>query len=1379
MLVSMTMPTPVRLFRVPAILLATGLLATSIAGAGPAASMPPPDRLLATGQLTGFVGNDGATGAGNRDDGDLLHGRAPDFEVHAGVPATAAENLVVDHNTGLMWIRDLDRLNGTNLGGVGGNRRLDQSMTWQVALDTVAILDYAGFDDWRLPSINELSTLVDFGRLDPALDPAVFPEDLEALVLSPYFWSSTTSPSLAFEAYYVNFYNGHQYPYRKTYQFSVRPVRDMATTDPVAVMQSGQSVRNSPGDDGDRRPGLAPDYTWADDGTLDTPAENVVLDRHTDLAWLRDPLLLDGSGGLGGNQDLHSPRDWQAAVTACAGLQYDGFDDWRLPNIRELESITLLGRPGMPQDPQVFPHAPISPDPEHPWHWWSSTTAFGEWPNNPRGTAAWYVTTATPVMRHVVSEVVRPAKAVTAFARCVRDTVAPVRPALYLPEVRSYADFDGLTIAPDDRSGEREGKFLLAVPGTSAPFETAFQDVHQHSLHFEFLVAAFPDEFTGLTAAEYDKLVATRTGRRFFVGGLRRFATVSGVDTYGFDVYTAPGKPEELLSAAETAAVYRALAQRFRRRPFVYAPTTPEAKAAAEAWTDPGFPIDFPVPPPPVGYEVYTPGVAYGTVRLVTLAELPELVASGSLGWQDIAVLDRAPTDLETIVAAIVTGDRQGELSHLNVRAARRGTPNLYLRDGGAALAPYAGHLVRLTATQDGYVVVPDVPAAEAAAWWAAQRPEPVAIPFADRQFDELPALAELGAAADVARIGGKAANLAQLYSFLPARYQLPALAIPFKAYTDYLDENSIQDDRALPPGRRTLAEHIAALHADPHFLTEPAYRAERLDALRVAIDDGKVSPELVARLAARVEEVFGPGVMVRFRSSSNAEDGVRFNGAGLYDSTSVCPADSLDADNVGPSLCDPSQPKERTIQRGLHTVWASTWNLRAWTERAWYGMAQTEVGMALLVTPAFPDEQANGVAFTGNPSAPVPGEYLVNAQAGDVSVVLPDPGVLPERSLLTVADGQVTSIRRVRPSSIVPPGTQVMPDAALRDLGSVLALAEEKLPIDLQGYARSDVLMDVEFKLRRPDGQLVLKQIRPFLATDDSAHQPSAALHLEVPAPVTLCTLWRPAYPITQEHAERATLALAPGLTTLPVKPGQATHDLFGDLRYGPAATLAEPVGPGTARVVARPEQPGFVRVELSRDYRVAGRVLQARLSYLDVRADALNVRLLNADALTAGSAYITLQPPDDPTPSQVLSPCGLDLLPGHRLDITFDAGQHATLHVKKGRGFQSYHWADLVAAEVTLAAGTREVHDFHQLAYDAQRHNWNEEYLVVFDPPLGDAHALVIAQEGTATGEGDYRATLLDATFEVVRHLPVGAVQVVPEGDGGGVVYLPRVLR
>jgi LysM repeat protein len=96
-------------------------------------------------------------------------------------------------------------------------------------------------------------------------------------------------------------------------------------------------------------------------------------------------------------------------------------------------------------------------------------------------------------------------------------------------------------------------------------------------------------------------------------------------------------------------------------------------------------------------------------------------------------------------------------------------------------------------------------------------------------------------------------------------------------------------------------------------------------------------------------------------------------------------------------------------VAAALTTVWASLWTMQAFEERDWYGIDHAQTAMGILVDTRLDDEQANVVAFTGNPSA-VDDRYLVEAQIGAYDVVSAEAGVYPETSLVTVKDGETLS---------------------------------------------------------------------------------------------------------------------------------------------------------------------------------------------------------------------------------------------------------------------------------------------------------------------------------------------------------------------------------
>jgi phosphoenolpyruvate synthase/pyruvate phosphate dikinase len=251
---------------------------------------------------------------------------------------------------------------------------------------------------------------------------------------------------------------------------------------------------------------------------------------------------------------------------------------------------------------------------------------------------------------------------------------------------------------------------------------------------------------------------------------------------------------------------------------------------------------------------------------------------------------------------------------------------------------------------------------------------------------------------------------------------------------------------------------------------------------LQEAFENGACDPAALESIGAEIERVFAKTTeMVRLRSSSNAEDGAFFNGAGLYDSYSGCLADDLDDDELGPSRCDASKSDERGVCRALKRVWASLWNVKAFEERAFYGIDQHQVTMGVLVNARSEAELANLVAFTGNPVQKGDKRYLVNAQIDEIPVVSPDPGIWPEQSLLTLDEGKVSEITRAGGSSEVAEGEHVLSDAELKELGGYLAELAALYPLDQEAPEGRSFILDTEWKVM-PDGALRIKQVRPFL---------------------------------------------------------------------------------------------------------------------------------------------------------------------------------------------------------------------------------------------------------------------------------------------------------
>jgi hypothetical protein len=642
-------------------------------------------------------------------------------------------------------------------------------------------------------------------------------------------------------------------------------------------------------------------------------------------------------------------------------------------------------------------------------------------------------------------------------------------------------DWAALSLPVDLVDQVRTGKYLVPARA-DARLPALVMDVNTYALHFELLRHGFPALFGELDPAGYEALISDPAQREFYAGPITEYRTASDERVFGFVAWDPQTDLETTLRCEQFQELHAALAQIFTVGPLAAVPTGDLQREVLANCDVPQFDAAA-----AVEYEAYTVAAGFGTIRRYTPAEFTAATAAVAYGFQDILVLQEAPLDVERVISGAITGGRQAELSHLNVRSAARGTPNCYLRDAHARLAGWDGQLVRIECKKANLEIRGATPE-EAEAWWDQLRPEPVDMPEPDLDWPEFaPLLALPSATADerllgVRRYGAKGRNLAALYQRIPAEYTLPGFLVPFHHYANYIATNMWEVDVGDGPEVLSFATTIDRLLADPQFRSDPLLRSKRLAALHEAMRDGACDPQLLADLGDQLLATFGADtVMARFRSSSNAEDALGFSGAGLYESTNACLADDLDADDDGPSRCDKAEPDERTMCRALKKVWASLWLTRAFEEREWYGMDHADAAMGVLVDLRSGDELANMVAFTGDPNIAGDHRYLVNAQKGELEVVSPTPGTWPEKTRLTLVDGEVSEIDRVRGSSELPEGGQVLTDDQLRELGALLWQIDDVFPIDDEPPPDSALLLDTEWKVR-PDKTLFIKQVRPYL---------------------------------------------------------------------------------------------------------------------------------------------------------------------------------------------------------------------------------------------------------------------------------------------------------
>lgn len=301
-------------------------------------STPPPIQLPQTGQVTSFkTGDDGYYQKG-------VPWPSPRFTDNT-------DGTVTDRLTGLVWLKD-----ATCIGKKGWGDALAASNS--LAAGACGLSDGSKAGTWRLPNINELNSLVNVGRWNPALGPmptAGGSSDTPfTLAANAWYWSSTSSSAITTQAWAVHFLFGLTNPYFKKSAFTVWPVRDGAVAGAVKLASTGQTVSHAAGDDGAYRKGAV----WPNPRFTDN-ANGTVTDNLTRLVWLKDTNCLDTVGGIKRIiSDRYSVLFYNQALLWTGGLAAgacglnDGSKagDWRLPNRLELQSLLDYGqhKPALP-----------------------------------------------------------------------------------------------------------------------------------------------------------------------------------------------------------------------------------------------------------------------------------------------------------------------------------------------------------------------------------------------------------------------------------------------------------------------------------------------------------------------------------------------------------------------------------------------------------------------------------------------------------------------------------------------------------------------------------------------------------------------------------------------------------------------------------------------------------------------------------------------------------------------------------------------------------------------------------------------------------------------------------------------------------------------
>ncbi len=207
-------------------------------------------------------------------------GQDSDYALNPPKFAVNGDGTVTDLITGLIW----QQTDGPE-------------MTIENAGPYCKSLSLGGYQDWRLPFAHEAYTILNHSAVNPALDTTVFTK-----TAAEYWWTGDSRADDPTRIWVTNAGGGIG-PHPKNETISAGGAKRMQ----VRCVRSSISIA-----------AIRASLTDNGDGTI--------TDNHTGLMWQK--------------ADSGNTLTWEAALRYAEGLSLAGYDDWRLPNIKELQSIS-------------------------------------------------------------------------------------------------------------------------------------------------------------------------------------------------------------------------------------------------------------------------------------------------------------------------------------------------------------------------------------------------------------------------------------------------------------------------------------------------------------------------------------------------------------------------------------------------------------------------------------------------------------------------------------------------------------------------------------------------------------------------------------------------------------------------------------------------------------------------------------------------------------------------------------------------------------------------------------------------------------------------------------------------------------------------------
>ena len=279
---------------------------------------------------------------------------------------------ITDNVTGLIWQKSPDT-NGD--GSITATDKLAYSKAAAYCED----LSLAGYDDWQLPTIKQLYSLMNFTGVDPSGYEGTDTSGLIPFIDTNYFdfaYGDTSANERIIDSQYAssNFYVGNGNQYIFGVNFADGRIKGYG----LSLHGQDKTLFVSC---------IRANSTYGVNAFVDNGNETIT-DNATGLMWAKNDSGSDAPDGLNWEEAL-------AYVETQNAANYLGYSDWRLPNVKELHSILDYSRSpdtthSAAIDP-LFNATPITNEAGQTDYssYWSGTT-HANWTDSP-GSAGAYV----------------------------------------------------------------------------------------------------------------------------------------------------------------------------------------------------------------------------------------------------------------------------------------------------------------------------------------------------------------------------------------------------------------------------------------------------------------------------------------------------------------------------------------------------------------------------------------------------------------------------------------------------------------------------------------------------------------------------------------------------------------------------------------------------------------------------------------------------------------------------------------------------------------------------------------------------------------------------------------------------------------------------